>query len=62
MTGDAAAASTGAQKAANEKVEALAKHAPRGSFPRGFSGQQVYWALVGVDGGSDSGLLSEDGA
>ncbi|HEX7129077.1 MAG TPA: hypothetical protein VF217_03290, partial [Rhodanobacteraceae bacterium] len=47
---------------ANEKVEALAKHAPRGSFPRGFSGQQVYWALVGVDGGSDSGLLSEDGA
>ncbi|HET6907059.1 MAG TPA: coagulation factor 5/8 type domain-containing protein [Rhodanobacteraceae bacterium] len=51
-----------AQKAANEKVEALAKHAPRGFFPRGFSGEQVYWALVGVEGGRDSGLLSEDGA
>lgn len=51
-----------AQKAANEKVESLAKHAPRGFFPRGFSGEQVYWTLVGVDGGRDSGLLSEDGA
>jgi hypothetical protein len=50
------------QKAANEKVADLAKHAPRGFFPRGFSGEQVYWALVGVDGGRDSGLLSEDGA
>lgn len=50
------------QKAANEKVGQLARRAPRGSFPRGFSGEQVYWALVGVDGGSDSGLLSEDGA
>ena len=35
---------------------------PRGYFPRGFSGEQSYWTLVGVDGGSDSGLLSEDGA
>jgi hypothetical protein len=51
-----------AQKAANERVENLARHAPRGFFPRGFSGEQVYWALVGVDGGRDSGLLSEDGA
>ncbi|MGH8212906.1 MAG: discoidin domain-containing protein [Rhodanobacteraceae bacterium] len=51
-----------AQKAANEAIGNLAKQAPRGSFPRGFSDEQVYWALVGVDGGGDSGLLSEDGA
>ncbi|HET9834971.1 MAG TPA: discoidin domain-containing protein [Rhodanobacteraceae bacterium] len=50
------------QKAANQKIENLARHAPRGYFPRGFSGEQVYWALIGVDGGRDSGLLSEDGA
>ncbi|HEY3519499.1 MAG TPA: coagulation factor 5/8 type domain-containing protein [Rhodanobacteraceae bacterium] len=51
-----------ALKAANEKIADLANQAPRGSFPRSFTGEQVYWALVGVDGGSDSGLLSEDGA
>ncbi len=33
-----------------------------GSYPRGFSGEQGAWTLVGVDGGSDTGLLSEDGA
>ena len=31
-------------------------------FPRGFSGEQAYWTLVGIDGGSDSALLSTDGA
>ncbi len=31
---------------------------PRGYFPRGFSGEQPYWTIVGIDGGSDSGLLS----
>jgi hypothetical protein len=41
---------------------ALAKDAPLGLYPRGFSGQQPYWTLVGVDGGSDSGLIGEDGA
>src|SRR6185437_357622 len=46
----------------NAEVEAAAKHAPRGFYPRGFSGEQAYWTLVGIDGGSDSGLLSEDGA
>ncbi|MBB3226669.1 hypothetical protein FHW69_001259 [Luteibacter sp. Sphag1AF] len=35
----------------------------RGLYPRGFSGEQSYWTLVGVDGGSaDSALISEDGA
>ena len=46
----------------NAFFEALAKEAPRGHYPRGFSGEQPYWTLVGVDGGSESGLLSEDGA
>jgi hypothetical protein len=46
----------------NAFFEALARRAPRGTFPRGLSGEQTYWTLVGVDGGGDSGLLSEDGA
>lgn len=46
----------------NAYFETLAGKAPRGHYPRGFSGQQVYWTLVGIDGGHDSGLLSEDGA
>ncbi|HKI86368.1 MAG TPA: discoidin domain-containing protein, partial [Thermoanaerobaculia bacterium] len=46
----------------NAFFEALAKHAPRGSYPRGFSGQAVYWTVVGLDGGSANGLISEDGA
>ena len=47
---------------ANAFFTALASRAPRGAYPRGFSGGQGSWTLVGVDGGSDSGLLSEDGA
>jgi hypothetical protein len=46
----------------NAFVAALAREAPRGTYPRGFSGEQPYWTLVGVDGGEESGLLSEDGA
>src|SRR5205823_11955539 len=43
-------------------VMALAREAPRGTYPRGFSGEQPYWTIVGIDGGAQSGLLSEDGA
>ena len=40
----------------------LAKSSRRGLYPRSFSGEQVYWTLVGVDGGgARSALLSEDG-
>jgi hypothetical protein len=40
-----------------------AQQAPRGTYPRGFSGEQSYWTLVGVDGGAaHSALISEDGA
>jgi hypothetical protein len=47
----------------NDFITALAQGAQRGLYPRGFSGQQPYWTLVGVDGGGDhSALISEDGA
>jgi hypothetical protein len=47
----------------NAFFEAIARDAPRGYFPRGFSGEQTYWTLVGVDGGAEaSALISEDGA
>ena len=49
-------------KSPNAFFEAIARESPRGYFPRGFSGQQSYWTIVGIDGGSDTGLLSEDGA
>jgi hypothetical protein len=46
----------------NGFFEFLARQSPRGVYPRAFSGEQVYWTVVGIDGGSESGLLSEDGA
>ena len=46
----------------NAFIAALARGAARGNYPRGFSGEQPYWTLVGVDGGEETGLLSEDGA
>ncbi|USX28625.1 discoidin domain-containing protein [Oxalobacteraceae bacterium OTU3CINTB1] len=47
----------------NQFLEGVARGAQRGFYPRGFSGQQPYWTLVGVDGGGDhSALISEDGA
>jgi hypothetical protein len=45
----------------NAFISALAMEAPRGTFPRGYS-EQPYWTLLGVDGGTDSALMSEDGA
>jgi hypothetical protein len=47
----------------NAFFQEQAKKAPRGMYPRGFSGEQSYWTLVGVDGGArHSALISEDGA
>jgi hypothetical protein len=43
-------------------IRAVAKESRRGLYPRGFVGEQPYWTLVGVDGGGESGLISEDGA
>lgn len=48
--------------ATNAGIEALARAAPRGTYPRAFSGEQSYWTLVGVDDGAANGLISEDGA
>ncbi|TMH36453.1 MAG: hypothetical protein E6H66_04975 [Betaproteobacteria bacterium] len=45
----------------NAFFTAIARESPRGTYPRGYSGEQSYWTIVGVDGGSDSALLSEDG-
>ena len=46
----------------NAFIEAIAKDAPRGHYPRGFVGEQSYWTVLGISGGSAQGLLSEDGA
>ena len=46
----------------NAAFETLAREAPRGTYPRGMSSEQTAWTVVGIDGGSDSGLLSADGA
>jgi hypothetical protein len=45
----------------NRLVAAAAAEVPRGTFPRGVTGQ-AWWTLVGSDNGRHSGLLSEDGA
>ncbi|WP_022971262.1 discoidin domain-containing protein, partial [Xanthomonas maliensis] len=46
----------------NDFIKSLAALAPRGSYPRGFSGEQPYWTIVGLDGGTEQGLIGEDGA
>lgn len=46
----------------NAFFAALARASPRGYYPRGFSGEQAYWTTVGIAGGSETALLSEDGA
>jgi hypothetical protein len=46
----------------NAFFEAIAKDAPRGSYPRSFSGEQEYWTVVGVAGDTEQALLGEDGA
>jgi hypothetical protein len=47
---------------ANDVVASVAKESPRGLFPRGFSGEQAYWTILGIDGGTEQGLIGEDGA
>lgn len=46
----------------NNFIEAIAKDHKKGIFPRGFSGQQEFWTLIGADSAKDTGLISEDGA
>ncbi|HVK50238.1 MAG TPA: discoidin domain-containing protein, partial [Pseudoxanthomonas sp.] len=46
----------------NDLLKAVAADAPKGRFPRGFVGEQSYWTILGIDGGSQQGLIGEDGA
>ena len=46
----------------NQFFEAMARDAPPGLYPKYFSGQQTYWTIVGVSGGSRKALLNEEGA
>jgi hypothetical protein len=40
---------------------ALAREAPRGTYPRGMSGEMSYWTVVGAEDDTLEGLISEDG-
>ena len=42
--------------------EAVARDAPRGSYPRGITGEQQFWTVIGLDGGREEALFGEDGA
>jgi hypothetical protein len=42
--------------------QAIAADAPRGLYPRGMSGEQSYWTVVGADRDPRESLFSEDGA
>lgn len=46
----------------NAFMQAIAKQAQRGHYPRGFMGEQSYWTVLGIDGGDATGLIGEDGA
>ena len=46
---------------ANAALEAIAKAAPRGAYPRSFIGEQPYWTLAGSDGHGIDALIDEDG-
>ena len=43
-------------------AEAVAKSAPRGTYPRYLSREQSYWTIVGVSGDRARPLISEDGS
>lgn len=46
----------------NAFFQAVARESPRGAYPRGMSGEQTAWTIVGIDAGDETALLSEDGA
>ncbi|MGJ4729308.1 discoidin domain-containing protein [Luteimonas sp. SDU101] len=46
----------------NDFVVAIAAQSRKGLFPRGFRGEQPYWTILGLDGGTQQGLIGEDGA
>jgi hypothetical protein len=46
----------------NAFLQEVAARSPAGDWPRGLSGQQAYWTIIGVDGGAKQALMGEDGA
>ncbi|MCG8276639.1 discoidin domain-containing protein [Stenotrophomonas sp. NLF4-10] len=46
----------------NDFIHSVGRDLPRGSLPRGFSDEQPYWTLLGLDGGREQALMGEDGA
>ena len=46
----------------NAFIRSLAKQSRRGCYPRPYLDEQIYWTIVGVDGDTEEGMLSEDGA
>lgn len=46
---------------ANDLYFALAREAPRGSYPRYLSNEQSYWTVLGVDRDSAEALINEEG-
>jgi len=46
---------------ANDFWSIVAKHAPRGDYPRYLIGEQPYWTVVGADGADAEALVGEDG-
>ena len=46
---------------ANAFFTRVAAQSGRGAYPRAYIGEQSYWTVFGVDGGSVASLLSEDG-
>jgi hypothetical protein len=46
----------------NAFIQEIAKNVRRGCYPRGYSGEQTYWTIVGVDSDEEESLVSEDGA
>src|SRR6185437_15618713 len=46
----------------NAFLSSVAADLPRGALPRAYVGEQPYWTLLGLDGGQEQALISEDGA
>jgi hypothetical protein len=46
----------------NDLFTAIAKDAPRGCYPKYFSGEQSYWTVIGTDGDDKEALINEQGA
>jgi len=46
----------------NERISASAKEASPGTYARSWSGEPLYWTVVGAPGSGHAALLSEDGA